>query len=484
MTPSNSTSWNADELRTRFTEALSEMYRVEVPLYGNLVEIVRQVDESILAAQGAAHKDLPVRHQLERHGAIRVGSEDELRVIKQLFAIFGMYPVGYYDLRIVGFPLHATAFRPISEESLARNPFRIFTTVLRKDLVSPDTRVIAERILEKRRLFTPRLLEIIDHAERDKSMTRQDADDLIPEALKIFKWHPQSAVLMDDYLKLKEEHAMIADIACFPSAHINHLTPRTLDIDLVQNEMIKQGLPAKEKIEGPPKRQCPILLRQTSFRALEEQVDFLSKSGATIRGTHTARFGEVEQRGAAVTRKGRDLYDHLLSRAVQDAASKAYSSSNFEDILSNTFSSYPDTWSELRVRGLVYFRYRATPKGQLCASEKSAESDRRVDIEHLLELGLVECEPITYEDFLPLSAAGIFKSNLENEPEKPLFQGSESSLPELERALGCKIWNEFDVYEQLQQHSLRDCKKALRLDEILMDYGSLSTMEAKLGLAS
>jgi uncharacterized glyoxalase superfamily metalloenzyme YdcJ len=35
-----------------------------------------------------------------------------------------------------------------------------------------------------------------------------------------------------------------------------------------------------------------------------------------VKGTRTARFGEVEQRGAAVTRKGRDLYDCLLASAV------------------------------------------------------------------------------------------------------------------------------------------------------------------------
>ena len=30
----------------------------------------------------------------------------------------------------------------------------------------------------------------------------------------------------------------------------------------------------------------------------------------------------------------------------------------------------------------------------------------------LVEQGLVEAQPITYEDFLPVSAAGIFQSNL------------------------------------------------------------------------
>ncbi|MFP3354698.1 DUF1338 family protein, partial [Pseudoalteromonas sp. SIMBA_153] len=73
-------------------------------------------------------------------------------------------------------------------------------------------------------------------------------------------------------------------------------------------------------IEGPPKRNCQILLRQTSFKALEEAVRFkntLADAGQNSheQGQHTARFGEIEQRGVALTPKGRALYDKLLSDA-------------------------------------------------------------------------------------------------------------------------------------------------------------------------
>lgn len=243
---------DADDLRTRFIHALSDMYRAEVPAYGDLVQIVQQVDRDVLTSEGKGSNDLPLRHQLERHGAIRLGTDQELRQIQRLFAVMGMYPVGYYDLRVAGFPLHATAFRPVREDSLSRNPFRVFTSVLRKGLVPEETRRLAEAILEKRSLFSEKLLELVTSAERGSPITGQDAEDLITEALKIFKWHSRSTVALDDYLRLKREHPMIADIVCFLSAHINHLTPRTLDIELVQKRMVEQGLPAKERIEGPP----------------------------------------------------------------------------------------------------------------------------------------------------------------------------------------------------------------------------------------
>ena len=51
----------------------------------------------------------------ERHGAIRVGTPAELADVADLFAAFGMYPVGFYDLRDAASPVPvvSTAFRPI-----------------------------------------------------------------------------------------------------------------------------------------------------------------------------------------------------------------------------------------------------------------------------------------------------------------------------------------------------------------------------------
>lgn len=434
---------------------MSDMYRQEVPLYGDLVRIVREVDNTVLKAQGKELKDLPLRHDLERHGAIRLGSEYELRVAKRLFSLLGMYPVGYYDLRIVDFPLYATAFRPTTVDSLRKNPFRVFVSVLRKDLVSPDIRAIVEDILSKRQLFTPRLLELLDQAEARKEMTCRDVDDLITESLKIFKWHSRSTVPINDYLHLKKEHMMIADIVCFPSAHINHLTPRTLDIDLVQAEMVRQGMPAKERIEGPPSRQCAILLRQTSFKALEEMVMFHGGE----EGTHTARFGEVEQRGAAVTAKGRALYDELLTLASADK------SRGLDEALKEAFSQYPDTWNELREQGLVYFRYTATKLGRKYATEKREQG--QVSIEELLRDGFVEYEPITYEDFLPLSAAGIFKSNLGDGDVQASSKEEDGGVELLEEALGCRVKDQLELYRMLQEESIGECARELRVD-ILM----------------
>ncbi|MCB1840991.1 MAG: DUF1338 family protein, partial [Alphaproteobacteria bacterium] len=47
-----------DELRARFSRAMSEMYRKEVPAYGTLLELVRDVNERVLAENPALRKQL------------------------------------------------------------------------------------------------------------------------------------------------------------------------------------------------------------------------------------------------------------------------------------------------------------------------------------------------------------------------------------------------------------------------------------------
>ena len=363
-----------DEIRTRFASALSDMYRAEVPLYGDLLRIV--------AAINARHENAPPRVAIERHGAIRLGLPAELALIRRLFATMGMHPVGYYDLAPAGIPVHSTAFRPVTDAALAHNPFRVFTSLLRLDLI-PDPALgrEAKDILQARQIVTPEALALIETAESRGHLTAVEAEILVTEALNTFRWHAEATVARATYDRLRAAHPLTADGVCFRGPHNNHLTPRTFDIDAVHAAMQAEGMQPKATIEGPPRRQVPILLRQTSFKAREEPIAFDGDPG-----THTARFGEVEQRGAALTRQGRTLYDHLLAE--------------------NRLQDFPDDRSILQDQDLII--------------------------------------ETTYEDFLPVSAAGIFRSNLAGNAGAAMTPGSRT---EFETALGARTQDEMRLYE-------------------------------------
>jgi uncharacterized glyoxalase superfamily metalloenzyme YdcJ len=382
--------------------------------------------------------------------------------VSRIFATLGLSAVGYYDLSVAGLPMHATCFRPTDTNSLHKNPFRIFTTLLRPELLQDEeARKLASVLLERRQIFTPDLLELLDTADKQhRRLTPSQAARFVTEAMKTFSWRPVASATQAEYQKLASEHSILADIASFRSSHINHLTPRTLDITAAQEQMREQGLQTKERIEGPPKRECPILLRQTSFIALQESIRFPTGTGTLVQGTHRARFGEIEERGAAVTPAGRALYDELLQKANEKIANLPLGAGAAEqdEILKEVFEAYPDNWSELRRRGLVYSTYRRTSKPlgdvQLLQDQES--------LERLIDGGYVAAEPITYEDFLPFSAAGIFQSNLRT--GKATSRAPPKAHPDqagLEVALGSPIQNPDDLYLEIQNQSLRKCISTL-----------------------
>lgn len=448
---------SADEIRTRFSRAMSEMYRQEVPQYGTLIDLVAEVNAQTLQADPALRERMARSGELdrldvERHGAIRVGTPEELATLRRLFAVMGMEPVGYYDLSVAGVPVHSTAFRPVHDDALLANPFRVFTSLLRLELIADAAlREQAAQILKRRQIFTPRALELIDQAERDGGLDGQDADAFVQQALETFRWHSDATVDAAAYEALQKAHRLVADVVCFKGPHINHLTPRTLDIDLAQAGMPARGMDAKDVVEGPPQRACPILLRQTSFKALKEAIRF---TGADSAGAHTARFGEIEQRGVALTRKGRALYDKLLGlvRCIDNAGSAA---PDYDYRLQQVFAQFPDTHEELRNQGLAFYRYSLTEQGQARSPQIAADAG----LEELIAQGLVLAEPITYEDFLPVSAAGIFQSNLGGEEQKQYKAHAAQQV--FESALGARVHDEIALYEAAQQQSMARVRTAL-----------------------
>ena len=440
-----------DVIRTRFSDALSHMYRAEVPQYGTLLELVADINAAAVRRDPLLLPSKPdsARLDVERHGAIRLGTPYELHTIRRIFAVMGMHPVGYYDLSEAGVPVHSTAFRPVDGASLAANPFRVFTSLLRLDLVE-DTALkdLAAKILRKRNIFSARALELTDQAEARGGLTARETDEFIVEVLQTFRWHGEATVSREVYERLRSVHRLIADVVCFKGPHINHLTPRTLDIDAAKAEMSLRGIEPKESIEGPPPRSIPILLRQTSFKALEEPFRFAETQA---QGTHTARFGEIEQRGIALTRKGRALYDTLLQRARSDPGGDAR---KHEERLTQAFKAFPDTLEALRREQLGFFRYALLPHMSLPASDT-------FDVDDLVDQGVVSATPITYEDFLPVSAAGIFQSNLGDAEPKAYSDVTVQS--EFEQALGTPVLDAIALYQAEQDASIaeviRDIKR-------------------------
>ncbi|QYJ02650.1 VOC family protein [Nocardioides panacisoli] len=392
------------ELRARFARSLSDLYGTEVPAYTTLVEVSEEVNAEVLERLGEEAERLGTidRVTAERHGAIRVGTAEELAQVARVFGACGMHPVGFYDLReaTVPIPVVSTAFRPTEVDELAANPFRVFTSVL----VADDRRFFDESLtaelgerLAARELFAPELLALADRAEAEGGLAEDDADRFLELATAAFALSPEP-IDRAWYDRLEEVSSVAADIGGVTSTHINHLTPRVLDIDELYARMTDRGITMIDAIQGPPRTDRPdVLLRQTSFRALAEPRTFREPDGTLGEGALRVRFGEVEARGVALTPAGRALYDD------------------------HGIEAFPATEAELHEADLAYY----VPDGAG---------------------GL---RPIVYEDFLPRSAAGIFASNLDRETAADAGQAAATRDAHwMREALGRPLADPYDLYEE------------------------------------
>jgi uncharacterized glyoxalase superfamily metalloenzyme YdcJ len=482
------------DMQNRLFAELSEMFGREVPLYGKSLVVNRACNQAVCGLLAKVHVGFSMsdeeldRSSSERHGAIRIGRRDEYRWISRLFACFAMEPHNFYDMTAVGTksqPVIATAFR-----SRLRPEHRVFTSLLVTDYFDAATQARVEALLAQRSVFSDRAKQLIEKSEQHGGLDWADAEALIAECTRrIFKWTGKAR----DHALYRELSAAgfknAADIACFQSHHLNHLTPNTFCMDLYTAAMkhclgeadaawfeararavlarlvqqadhdfmklhfkhvpleeiaafgkgsvsqadlaaIAAGLVAtfakpefalskmthagfKDFTEGPSV-DTPVLLRQDSYRAIAEPVEFTETDGSVVKTTHTARFGEVEERFYACTPKGRALYDDCLAAAdavrEKDPAWPKRDIGGYEAAYAEPFKPFPKTLPELIDGGLVYARYAPTAKGIAAARAGAIAS---TDLRELVRAGFADYEGLRYEDFLPVSAAGIFASNLQ-----------------------------------------------------------------------
>jgi uncharacterized glyoxalase superfamily metalloenzyme YdcJ len=522
------------QMQNRLFAELSRMFGQEVPLYDKSLLVNRECNKAVCALLGQLHVGFSLSEEQldktsgERHGAIRIGKPSEYRLMGRFFAAFAMEPHNFYDMANVGAksqPIIATAFR-----SRLNPDHRVFCSLLLTDYFDAATKARIEALLATREVFSDKAKQLLDQNEQQGGLSWNDANALIAEGVnRIFKWTGQAR----DHQLYKDlcdaGFKIAADIACFESHHLNHLTPNTFCMDLYTAAMkfcmgemdeatfggrastalsrlakradrdwlrlhfkqldrtaletfqlgvvsanrvaeiaetltrrLEQADLALTKLkhsgfkdftEGPSE-DTPVLLRQDSYKALTEPVKFRNADGSVVDAVHTARFGEIEQRFYATTAKGRELYDRCLAEA--DAArekSPGLAKKDFtayEEMYAKPFTPFPKTLPELLQQKLVYARYTATAKG--LAAKGSITT---TDIAELIPLGYVDYEGLRYEDFLPVSAAGIFASNLNQYGTKataatrPVY-----SQANLEEILGRKIVEANQTYAGLEAESL------------------------------
>jgi uncharacterized glyoxalase superfamily metalloenzyme YdcJ len=536
---------NPVEMQNLLFAELSRMFGQEVPLYDKSLLVNKVCNQAVCALLGKKYSGFSLTDEQldktsgERHGAIRIGKPEEYRWIAGFFAAFGMEPHNFYDMTALGGksqPIIATAFR-----SRLKPEHRVFTSLLMTDYFDPETQQRIESLLAPRQVFSPRAKELVQKNERDGGLSRDDARALIQEGTtRIFKWTGRARDHRLYQELSKAGFKIAADIACFESHHLNHLTPNTFCMDLYTSAMkfclgeltadlfarrAQQALdflftfadrdwmklhfkhlsseaidayPARavppdaaaelaqtlcQRLQQPdltlaklnhagfkdftegPAEDTPVLLRQDSYKALTEPVQFRETDGTTVDTVHTARFGEIEQRFYATTPKGRALYDECLAAADKiregqpDLIKRDYE--GYQKAYAKCFAPFPKTLAGLLDEKLVFVRYSTTDKGLAAAKAGKIKTG---DMAELLRLGFARVEGLRYEDFLPFSAAGIFASNLGQYGTKSTAKARPTySQATLEKIMGREIVDPNATYARQEADSIESVREELGL---------------------
>ena len=360
-------------------------------------------------------------------------------------------------------PVVSTAFRPVDADELARNPFRVFTSMLVPDdrrFFDADTAGRLQAFLADRALFPPELLALADRAAAEGGLPERDAEALLSPG----DGRVRAVVDPVDqawYDQLERISSVAADIGGVPTTHINHLTPRVLDIDelygadAVARHRDDRRDPGAAALGGPG-------------RAAAADVVPRARRGpgvpvprrAVRTGALRVRFGEVEQRGIALTPRGRALYD----RMVAEVDARGGGPDGAREVWRRHL---PATERGLAERGLAFFTYRG---GGPTGGPSRLGAGRDVELRELVDAGVLVPEPIVYEDFLPRSAAGIFRSNLAGEGTRDEGRAApEYDLARLAGVLGATVHDPMDLYAAQQDASLRAAARTLRVRIIPTD---------------
>jgi uncharacterized glyoxalase superfamily metalloenzyme YdcJ len=305
-----------------------------------------------------------------------------------------------------------------------------------------------EGFLAARQLFPPELLALADRAERERGLPSSDAERFLALAVSAFEL---SAEPVDRawYGELERVSSVAADIGGVRSTHINHLTPRVLDIDELYGRMSDRGIEMIDAIQGPPRWAGPdVLLRQTSFRALAECRRLREPDGTVVEGALRVRFGEVEARGITLSVAGRVRYEELLAR-IEDGVRNEPGRDRADIARAVWSAGFPASERCFHDQGLALFTYRR------CENAPTGQPPGTLSA--LIDQGWVRAEPIVYEDFLPRSAAGIFQSNLTGAGIRDHRQQSPRyDLGYLADVLDREVHDPFTLYERQRDASLAD----------------------------
>lgn len=428
-------------IRTELVQRILARFEQSMPIYEQMMQVARDINLR-------AGEDEAKRLGRIMHAAIRCASDEELRIISDLFALMECHPVNYYDLR-ERVSVESTAFRPTTPEEIELNGFRVFCSKLAMDCIPPENHAFVEEIIARRKIFTDGFLELLATGKAQGGLTQEQADQFIAACVEIFSRPDVALVSLEEYQRLQAINKVAAQVLVSNSLAFNHLTPSVASVPEAHEELARRGIKTIPVWQGPVGKD--VILRQTSCLAPAITLKFPNGDGSFVESEYQETFVEFEERLQALTPKGRERFESLFDQGKQKLSlteADAGYAEHYYAVMSETLANFPRDAKQLWDEGLAYFTFAGASGGN--------ENSEGSDLHSLVKQGKVKLIPQQYEDFFGPAATNIFNSNIGLEGVSNVGVAKPDSQGKYEQALGREVVNMYDYYDRIQETSERD----------------------------
>ncbi len=431
-------------IRSELVRQILARFEQSMPIYKQMMQVARDINLR-------AGEDEAKRLGRIMHAAIRCASDAELKVISELFALMDCQPVNYYDLR-ERVSVESTAFRPISQDEIELNGFRVFCSKLALDCIPKEERAFVESIIARRQLFDDAFLDLIAKGKSQGGFDQQQAEEFIEACVQVFSRPDEALVSIEEYEQLRGINKVAAQVLVSNSMAFNHLTPSVASVPAAHEELTRRGIKSIPVWQGPVGKD--VILRQTSCLAPAITLKYPNPDGSFVEADYQETFVEFEERLQALTPKGRERFEALFDKGKQSLSLKegdAGYAEHYYSVMESALSEFPSDQQELWDEGLAYFTFELNDASSSLASDLAEDSS----LDTLVEQGAVSLVPQQYEDFFGPAATNIFNSNIGLEDVSNVGVAKPDSQSAYEAALGREVVNMYDYYDGIQDASRR-----------------------------
>lgn len=428
---------NSDELRSRYIKMVNDHFYIKNHEFAIISDVIKDINNIELIKSPILLEKLRKQgerdfyiEELEVHYKIR--NKIDLSIVRQIFAVLGLFPVGFILQGSLQNPVPCTLFRPINNSNTKKHYIRVKLSYA-YDLKSFKKTSKEEVDIPKAAKSCQKLKQFLDRFQKDSYFIDSDVELFLKEVIDFL--HPEFNTSIIDQ--------EVCNSGMRDSNSICEIRFPTLSLSRTLSMISKYKFDIDYKVNLPEGRKHPLLYNLANI--------FLKSTNNHLYQTKVEPDAllniQLVQRGIALTPKGKSQYSKTLAEIFSEQNQYNKKIDNLQRSINRNFRKFPDSTSQLYQEGLAYFYFKLKPDMHLLNYKNWSKED----LSDLIHSNHIDVLPIMFDGLLDTQELKINQLDELVRAHKCAF----------EEKLECSIQDEHEYYLMLQHQSLQQCLAAL-----------------------